>query len=57
MIRRVTFTNTGSGTLSLEVLDGLAQLYPFGPSLDQVRCVRNARHLFLHETLTYGSSF
>ena len=51
MIRRVTFTNTGSGTLSLEVLDGLAQLYPFGPTIDQVRHATCA--MYLQETLTY----
>ena len=36
LIRKVTFTNTASGTLSLDVLDGLAQMFPYGPSNDQL---------------------
>jgi len=30
LVRKVTFTNTGDGSLELEVLDGLAKLFPSG---------------------------
>ena len=34
LVRRVTFTNTGSSALSLSALDGLAQMEPVGGKLD-----------------------
>lgn len=34
LIRRTTFTNTGDSPLTLDVLDGLAKMEPFGGALD-----------------------
>ena len=34
LVRRTTFTNSGDSTVTLEVLDGLAKMEPFGGALD-----------------------
>jgi len=34
LVRRTTFTNTGDSPLTLDVLDGLAKMEPFGGALD-----------------------
>jgi len=48
LIRKVTFTNTGPGSLELELLDGLAKLFPSGLTYGALNTMGRTLEAWMH---------